>query len=53
MKQVVCNSSPIIALSSISRLTMLSELFDDIYIPQAVFAEVIRGSIAVAEAESN
>ncbi|MFD0715179.1 DUF3368 domain-containing protein [Paenibacillus sp. GCM10027626] len=44
MKQVVCNSSPIIALSSIKQLSLLPELFDAIHIPHAVYTEVTRGS---------
>jgi len=43
MKQIVCNSSPIIALSSIKQLALLSELFDSIFVPHAVFTEVTRG----------
>ena len=37
MNHVVCNSSPIIALSSIKRLMLLTELFEHIYIPQWSF----------------
>lgn len=42
MNQAVCNSSPIIALSSIKKLTLLTELFQHVYIPQAVHAEVLN-----------
>jgi predicted nucleic acid-binding protein len=42
MNQAVCKSSPIIALSSIKRIEILSELFQLVYIPQAVYAEVTR-----------
>jgi predicted nucleic acid-binding protein len=50
MKRVVCNSSPIIALSSIKQLALLPELFESIYIPLAVYTEVTRGSESVADA---
>lgn len=44
MKQIICNSSPIIALFSIKQLSLLPELFDAIYVPQAVHTEVTRGN---------
>lgn len=44
MKQIICNSSPIIALFSIKQLSLLPELFDAIYVPHAVYTEVTRGS---------
>jgi predicted nucleic acid-binding protein len=50
MKQVVCNSSPIIALSSIKQLKLLSELFDCIHVPHAVYQEITKGSGSEAEA---
>ncbi len=37
---IVCNSSPIIALTSVNRLDILNELFSDVLIPQAVYDEV-------------
>lgn len=43
MKQIVCNSSPIIALSFINQLSLLPELFNSIHVPHAVFMEVTRG----------
>lgn len=49
MKQVVCNSSPIIALSSINQLALLPELFDVIHIPHAVYTEVTKGSESAEE----
>ncbi|MFC4766959.1 DUF3368 domain-containing protein [Effusibacillus consociatus] len=44
MNRIVCNASPIIALSSINSLGLLAQLFDEIYIPQAVYREVIENS---------
>jgi predicted nucleic acid-binding protein len=39
-KAVVCNSSPIIALSIIKRLDLLWGIFDEIYITEAVYKEI-------------
>lgn len=38
---VVSDTTPLIGLSSIGRLELLRELFDDVYIPQAVFDETV------------
>lgn len=38
---IVCNSSPLIFLSKIDCLQVLFKLFDNIYIPQAVYKEII------------
>ena len=38
--KVVSNTTPIISLASIGRLSLLSDLFDKIYIPQAVYNEI-------------
>ena len=38
---VVSDTTPLIGLSSIGRLEFLRELFDDVYIPQAVFDETV------------
>ncbi len=54
---VVSNSSPLIALATIGRFTLLKSLFGQIAIPEAVFEEVViqgqgePGSQEVAEAE--
>jgi predicted nucleic acid-binding protein len=54
---VVSNSSPLIALATISRLPLLKTLFQQIAIPQAVYNEVVvygagePGSTEVAEAQ--
>lgn len=40
MKTIITNTSPIIALSMINRLSLLWELFDKIYVPEAVFKEL-------------
>lgn len=38
---VVSDTTPLIGLASIGRLELLRELFDDVYIPQAVFNETV------------
>ena len=40
MPKVIVNSTPLIVLSNIDQLGLLKNLYSDIYIPQAVFAEV-------------
>lgn len=42
---VICNTSPIIGLMSIGRLSLLWQLFGKIYIPQAVQREICANSI--------
>lgn len=39
--QIVCNSTPLIALSKINRFYILQNLFETITIPKAVYSEVI------------
>ena len=46
MIRVVCNSSPIIALSKIGKLDLLWTLFDEVMIPEAVFEEIVHGNAA-------
>lgn len=38
--KVICNTSPIIGLISISRLSLLWKLFEQVIIPQAVYEEL-------------
>ncbi len=38
--KVVCNSSPLIALLSVDKITILDKLFSEVYIPKAVYDEV-------------
>jgi len=42
MKKVISNASPLIALSNISRLELLKELFHRVIIPKAVYTEVVE-----------
>ena len=39
---VISDSSPLIALSIIGKLDVLTKLFDEIYVPNAVFHEVVK-----------
>lgn len=38
---IVSDTTPLIGLASINRLEILRELFDDVYIPQAVYDETV------------
>jgi predicted nucleic acid-binding protein len=40
---VVCDASPIIALSAVGRLSLLHQLYGKILVPEAVAQEVISG----------
>ena len=41
MSVIIANSSPIIGLSKISRLSLLKDLWSEIIIPEAVYREVV------------
>ncbi len=41
MIAIVCDSTPLIALSRIGRFELLKTYFGDVYIPQAVYDEVV------------
>jgi len=40
MIRVICNASPIIGLIGIGKLNLLWEMFDEVLIPEAVYAEL-------------
>lgn len=42
--KVICNTSPIIGLMAINRLSLLWQLFDEIFIPEAVKKELCAAS---------
>ena len=43
---VVTNAGPLIALGKLNRLDLLAGLFGEVYVPQAVYEEVIREGLA-------
>lgn len=43
--RVICNTSPIIGLLSINRLSLLWDLFDEIILPKAVYDEICADSL--------
>lgn len=55
--KVISNSSPLVNLSRIGRLSILRSLYDEIVIPEAVYKEVVEngygmpGSLEVSEAD--
>lgn len=42
MKKIIMNATPIISLSIIGRLSLITDLFDEIYIPKAVYREIVN-----------
>ncbi|MBI5748502.1 MAG: DUF3368 domain-containing protein [Nitrospinae bacterium] len=53
--RVVSNSTPLIALSKINQLALLKEYFSEVYIPKAVYREVVvqGGKLYGAEEVNN
>ena len=45
-KRIICNTSPIIGLISIGKLSLLGELFDELILPEAVYRELCADSSA-------
>ncbi len=48
---VISNSSPLIALSSVDQLDILFQLFEKVYIPEAVFQETVTENHLIAQRE--
>lgn len=44
MSKVITNSTPIIGLSIIGKLHLLNELFETVYVPDAVYKEIVIDS---------
>ena len=44
--RVICNTSPIIGLLTINRLSLLWQIFDEVFIPEAVYRELNADSVA-------
>ncbi|KXH81973.1 DUF3368 domain-containing protein [Sporosarcina sp. HYO08] len=43
MRKIITNSTPVIGLSMIGKLSLLNELFDEVYVPEAVYNEIVNG----------
>ncbi|WP_126428801.1 hypothetical protein [Brevibacillus marinus] len=44
MSKIISNSSPIVGLSILGKLSLLKELFDEVFIPEAVYQEIGFGN---------
>ncbi|MFS0646066.1 DUF3368 domain-containing protein [Siminovitchia sp. 179-K 8D1 HS] len=42
MRKIISNSTPIISLAILGKLPLLAELFDVVYVPEAVYKEVVH-----------
>ena len=41
MRKVICNTTPLIALADINRFGLLRDIYQEIYIPSAVYRELL------------
>jgi len=41
IKRILCNASPLILLSKIGRLHLLSDLFDEVFVPESAWNEAV------------
>lgn len=46
---IICNSGPLITLSKIGYLYLLQEVFGEVFIPEAVFIEVVEQGAGLPE----
>ncbi|MEA3349962.1 MAG: hypothetical protein U9Q82_05015 [Chloroflexota bacterium] len=46
MPIVICNAGPLMALGKLNRLELLTDLYNEIQIPQAVYKEVVTAGLA-------
>jgi len=44
MNKIITNSTPIIGLSIIGKLPLLIEIFDDVFLPNAVYQEIVHSN---------
>lgn len=44
MNKIVTNSTPIISLSILGKLDLLNELFEEVYVPNAVYEEIVNSN---------
>lgn len=42
MNKIITNATPIISLAIIGKLSLLNELFEEVYVPEAVYQEVVN-----------
>lgn len=45
------NTTPIISLSVLGKITLLKDLFDEVYIPKTVRREILRGTKSIGKQE--
>ena len=53
MHKVIVNSTPIISLCHIGKLSLLKKLYDEILIPEAVYREICAKQDSIAKSELN
>jgi predicted nucleic acid-binding protein len=41
MSKIITNSTPIIGLSIIGKIDLLSDMFDEVFVPEAVYKEIV------------
>lgn len=51
MIRAIVNASPVIALTTIDKLDIIWEIFDEVYIPQTVINEILSPTIAIGKPE--
>ncbi|HEY5563375.1 MAG TPA: hypothetical protein VIK72_16775 [Clostridiaceae bacterium] len=44
MAKIVCNSSPIIGLCTVKKLNLLWGIFDEVYITEEVYREIVQNN---------
>lgn len=47
MTTVLCNAGPLIALGKLNRLELLAELYGEVQVPRAVYAEAVTQGLAL------
>ncbi len=52
-RRIICNAGPLIALAKLNRLDLLSKLFGEVEIPQAVYREVVTQGLTHGAADAS